>query len=85
MSIKLPEITSQSYVEALHQAADEIKLRAEEIIGDIDGQQGIAVAIHLNPHEIPTINVFKTYIPGRKQRNDKIELTKTNTSEVITK
>ena len=85
MSIRLPETTSQSYVEALHQAADEIKLRAEEIIGDIDGQQGITVAIHLNPHEIPTIDVFKTYIPGRKQRNDKIELTKTNASEVITK
>lgn len=68
MSIKLPKITSQSYVETLHQAADEIKLRAEEIIGDIDGQQGITVTIHLNSNEIATIDVLKTYISGWKQR-----------------
>jgi hypothetical protein len=67
VSINIVKHTSQSYIEALCEAADEIKLRAEEIIGDVDGQQNITVRINLNPHEVVTIDVFKTFISGWKQ------------------
>jgi hypothetical protein len=70
VSIKVPKNTSETYVDALCQAADEIKLRAEEIIGDIDGQQSITITINLNSQDIVTIDVFKAYISGWKQRND---------------
>lgn len=40
--------TSKDYVEALRMAADEIILRAEEIIGDIEGQQSINVIIKID-------------------------------------
>jgi len=51
----------------LCQAADEIKLRAEEFIGDINGQQSITITINLNSQEIVTIDVYKTFISGYKQ------------------
>jgi hypothetical protein len=59
--------TSKDYVEALRIAADEIILRAEEIIGDIEGQQSINVTINFRPDEIVTIDVYKTFISGYKQ------------------
>lgn len=48
MSIKIPKSTSETYVDALCQAADEIKLRAEEFIGDINGQQSITIKLELS-------------------------------------
>lgn len=68
MSIKVPRTTTESYVEALYEAADEIKLRAKEIIGDIDGQLGVSISININPHEVVTIDVFKNFISGWKQQ-----------------
>ncbi len=67
MSIKIPKSTSETYVDALCQAADEIKLRAEEFIGDINGQQSMTITINLNSQEIVTIDVCKTFISGYKQ------------------
>jgi len=68
VSIKIPKSTSETYVDALCQAADEIKLRAEEFIGDINGQQSITITINLNSQEIVTIDVYKTFISGYKQK-----------------
>ena len=70
MSIEIPRATAESYVEALCVAADEIKLRAKEIIGDIDGQLEVSVSINISPHEVVTIDVLKAYVSGWKQRND---------------
>jgi hypothetical protein len=76
VSIKIPKSTSETYVDALCQAADEIKLRAEEFIGDINGQQSITIAINLNSHEIVTIDVYKTFISGYKQHTIHKQTTK---------
>ena len=72
MNISKP--TSKDYVEALHIAADELKLRAEEIIGDIEGQQSIIVTIKFRPDEIVTIDVYKTFISGYKQNKTLFQL-----------
>ena len=68
MSIRTISPTSESYVDALCDAADEIKLRAKEIVGDIDGQQSITVTINMNPGEIITIDVFKSFVSAYKKR-----------------
>ena len=64
--ISVPKVSSESYIKALCETADEIKLRAKEIVGDIDGQQSITVTINMNPQEIVTFDVFKTFIGGWK-------------------
>lgn len=66
MAIVISKPSSESYIKALCEAADEIKLRAVEIIGDIDGRTNISVNITLNPHEIVTFDVSKTFIAGWK-------------------
>jgi hypothetical protein len=71
MSIRTTSLTSESYVNALCDAADEIKLRAKEIVGDIDGQRGITVTINMNPGEMITIDVFKTFVSAYKKANEK--------------
>lgn len=68
MSLNTLKSTSKDYVEALRIAANELILRAEEIIGDIEGQQSIIVTINFKPDEIVTIDVYKTFISGFKQR-----------------
>ena len=67
MSLNTLKFTSKDYVEALRIAANELILRAEEIIGDIEGQQSIIVTINFRPAEIVTIDVYKTFISGFKQ------------------
>lgn len=67
MSLNTLKFTSKDYVEALRIAANEVILRAEEIIGDIEGQQSISVTINFRPAEIVTIDVYKTFISGFKQ------------------
>ena len=71
MSIRTISPTSESYVDALCDAADEIKLRAKEMVGDIEGQQSITVTINMNPGEIITIDVFKSFVSGYKKRTRK--------------
>jgi hypothetical protein len=72
MSIRTTSLTSESYVDALCDAADEIKLRAKEIVGDIDGQRRITVMINMNPGEIITIDVFKSFVSAyNKKANEK--------------
>lgn len=66
MEINIPKGNSENYVEALMNATEDIKLRAEEIIGDVGGQTAITITINLNPHEIPTYDVYKTFIAGWK-------------------
>lgn len=68
MIIRTTSPTSEGYVDALCDAADEIKLRAKEIVGDIDGQQSIKVTINMVPGEIITINVFKSFVSAYKKR-----------------
>ena len=68
MSIRITSPTSESYVDALCDAADEIKLRAKEIVGDIDGQRSITVTINMYPGEIITIDVFKSFVSAYKKR-----------------
>lgn len=58
--------SSENYIKALCETADEIKLRATEIIGDIDGQTSISITIKMNPQDIVTFDVFKTFIGGWK-------------------
>lgn len=72
--MNISKLTSKDYVEALHIAADELKLRAEEIIGDIEGQQSIIVTINFEPGEIVTIDVYKTFISGYKQNKTLFQL-----------
>lgn len=73
MSIRTTQPTSEDYVDALCDAADEIKLRAKEIIGDINGQLYITVTINMEPKEIATIDVFKSFINSYKKSNEKGE------------
>lgn len=69
MPIRVTKATRESYVDALIQAVEEIKLRADEIIGDIDGQKGIDISFSIEPFEITEISVCKTFISGYKQNN----------------
>lgn len=64
--ISIPKGSSESYIKALCETADEIKLRAAEIMGDIDGQTSVSITINVNPQEIVTFDVFKTFIGGWK-------------------
>jgi hypothetical protein len=69
MAIRVTTSDKESYVAALIQAAEEIKLRADEIVGDIDGQKGIDINFSIEPNNITEISVFKTFISGWKQRS----------------
>ena len=66
MAIVISKPSSESYIKALCETADEIKLRAAEIIGDIDGQTSVSITINIQPHEIVTFDVSKTFIGGWK-------------------
>lgn len=66
-------MTSENYVDALCDAADEIKLRAKEIVGDIEGQRSITITINMDPGEIITIDVFKSFVSAYKKRMRKEE------------
>lgn len=70
MSIRTTSPTSENYVDALCDAADEIKLRAKEIVGDIDGQRSVTVTIKMEPGEIITIDVFKSFVSVYKKRKN---------------
>ena len=63
----------ESYVAALIEAAEEIKIRAEEIVGDIDGQKGIDISFSVCPFEITEISVYKTFISGHKQNSKEVK------------
>ena len=52
----------------LKEAAREIEIRAEEIVGDVSGQKGIDIFISIQPHEITEISVNKEFISGWKQK-----------------
>ena len=67
MAIKVINPDGESYVAALIQAAEEIKIRAEEIVGDIDGQKDIDISFSVRPFEVTEITVYKTFISGHKQ------------------
>lgn len=64
MAIKVVMPTHESYVEALCQAADEIKLRADEMIGEVNGVRQVSISLSINPHEITDIEITKTFISG---------------------
>lgn len=68
MAIKAANSKSQDYVNILKEAAREIEIRAEEIIGDIDGQKGIDIFISIQPYEITEISVNKVFVSGWKQK-----------------
>lgn len=68
MAIRVTMPDKESYVAALIQAAEEIKLRADEIVGDIDGQKRIDISFSIWPFEITEISVYKTFISGYKQK-----------------
>lgn len=57
--MKVESLTKEGYAEALKAAADEIKRRAEELIGEIDYTLGIEITIGINPDEIAAILVKK--------------------------
>jgi hypothetical protein len=60
MAIRVEPPTKEGYIEALKSAADEIKNRAEELVGEIDFVKGIAITINVNPFEVSTIVAAKT-------------------------
>ena len=68
MAAKTTYPDRESYVAALIEAAEEIKIRADEIVGDVDGQRSIDVSFSIQPFEITEISVYKTFISGHKQR-----------------
>lgn len=68
MAVKITNGKSQDYVDMLKEAAREIEIRAEEIIGDVSGQKGIDIFISIQPHEITEISVNKVFISGWKQQ-----------------
>jgi hypothetical protein len=62
--MKVENLTSEGYAEALIAAADEIKRRAVELIGDIDQTKGYEITIYINPQDVVTIVQKKTmYAP----------------------
>ena len=73
MAIKVVKADRESYVLALIQAAEEIKLRADEIVGDIDGQKSIDISFSICPFEITEITVYKTFISGHKQNDREVK------------
>lgn len=68
MAAKIIGPDRESYVAALIEAAEEIKIRADEIVGDVDGQRSIDISFSVWPHEITEISITKTFISGYKQR-----------------
>lgn len=64
MAISTPAQTHEGNVALLCQAAEEIKLRADDMIGDVDGVGGITVKINMNPAEAVTIETTKSYFSG---------------------
>lgn len=69
MAIRVTMPDKESYVAALIEAAEEIKIRADEIIGDVGGQKSIDISFSIEPNNITEISVFKTFISGWKQRS----------------
>lgn len=72
MAIKVVKPDRESYVAALIEAAEEIKIRADEIVGDLDGQRSIYVSFSILPYEITEISVTKFFISGHKQRTKEV-------------
>ncbi|OQB14292.1 MAG: hypothetical protein BWY15_01147 [Firmicutes bacterium ADurb.Bin193] len=68
MAVEITNGKSQDYINILKEAAREIEIRAEEIIGDINGQKGIGIFISIQPHEITEISVNKVFVSGWKQQ-----------------
>lgn len=69
MAIKVVKPDRESYVAALIEAAEEIKIRADEIVGDVNGQKSIDISFSIQPFEFTEISVYKTFISGWKQRS----------------
>lgn len=57
--MEVKRLTNEGYAEALKAAADEIKRRAAELIGDIENTRGYEITIYINPQEIVTISMKK--------------------------
>jgi hypothetical protein len=68
MAISVNNGTHDGYVNALKEAVEEIKLRADEIIGDVGGQIRVSVAFDIEPGAISDIVVTKHLLSGYKQR-----------------
>ena len=67
MATKVFPKTHEGYVLALRAAADDIKRRAEEIVGDIEQQTRIDISISIVPGKttnIKIIEIKKTLISG---------------------
>ena len=67
MAIRVVKPDKEGYVAALIEAAEEIKLRAEEIVGDVDGQKRIDISFSIRPSEVTDIVINKVFISGFKQ------------------
>jgi len=62
--MEVKNLTKEGYTEALQAAANEIKRRAVELIGDIDITKGYEITIHINPKEVVTVSMKKEmYVP----------------------
>ena len=70
MAITVFQRTHDGYTAALVTAAEEIKLRADDMVGEIDGVRRIMVQIDLTPDEIVTVKTVKFYTAGWKQRSN---------------
>ena len=67
MSTQPSRFSHEYYVQQLKKAAKEIELRAEEIVGDIDGVTAIKLSTELSPDCLTTIIISKEYVSGRKK------------------
>ena len=49
--------------DCVHEAADILHRKADEIVADIDNEKvtGISVTMFINPGEVPTIEISKSY------------------------
>ena len=55
------------YIKRLIGAGIEIIMRADDMLGEIDGVQNIKVSFEIAPSQITSINVQKSYISEYKQ------------------
>lgn len=58
--MEVKNLTKEGYAEALRAAADEIKRRAVELIGDIDNTREYEIVIHIKPQDVVIIASNKT-------------------------
>jgi hypothetical protein len=64
------DLTKEGYAEALKAAADEIKRRAVDFIGDIDFARGYEITICINHHDVVIVTAKKTILVPRPDKTD---------------